>query len=125
MNQIDILVLPSRTSAKWKEQFGLVLVEAMASGVVVVGSTCGAIPDVIGDAGVVFPEGDEHALANSLEALTESADHRARLAQAGVSRVESLYLNTNLARRYLSFWTDLCGTARAHRVLASAPEVRL
>ena len=43
--------MPSRTLPNWKEQFGRVIIEAMACGVPVVGSDSGAIPDVIGDAG--------------------------------------------------------------------------
>jgi len=65
----DVLVLPSRTTRVWKEQFGRVLVEAMACKVPVVGSDSGAIPEVIGDAGLVFPEGDAEALAACLRRL--------------------------------------------------------
>jgi glycosyltransferase involved in cell wall biosynthesis len=52
---LDVLVLPSRSRSNWKEQFGRVLVDAMACGVPVVGSTCGEIPNVIGEAGLIFP----------------------------------------------------------------------
>ena len=55
---LDALVLPSRTQENWMEQFGRVLIEAMACGVPVIGSNSGEIPHVIGDAGLVFPEGD-------------------------------------------------------------------
>lgn len=59
---MDVLVLPSRTTPTWKEQFGLVLAEAMACGVPVIGSSSGAIPEVIGAGGAIFPEGDIAAL---------------------------------------------------------------
>ncbi|MEM4972674.1 MAG: glycosyltransferase family 4 protein [Candidatus Hadarchaeales archaeon] len=49
----NVLVLPSITTPSWKEQFGRVLVEAMATGRVVIGSNSGAIPEVIGNAGYV------------------------------------------------------------------------
>src|ERR1700674_2782306 len=62
-HQLDLLVIPTETTKRIREQFGRVIVEAMASGVPVVGSTCGAIPEVIGEAGLVFPEGDVDALA--------------------------------------------------------------
>lgn len=66
---IEILALPSLTRSNWKEQFGRVLVEGMASGAVVVGSDSGEIPRVIGSAGMVFPEGNVEALATTLELL--------------------------------------------------------
>ncbi len=49
LHQLDVLVLPSRTRANWTEQFGRILVEAMACEVAVVGSSSGEIPNVIGD----------------------------------------------------------------------------
>jgi glycosyltransferase involved in cell wall biosynthesis len=55
---IDILIVPSRTAQHWKEQFGRVIIEAMASGVVVIGSDSGEIPVVIADPDRVFPEND-------------------------------------------------------------------
>jgi glycosyltransferase involved in cell wall biosynthesis len=57
---IDILVLPSKTKTFWKEQFGRVLVEATASGKIVLGSSSGAIPEVISKIGLgeVFEEGN-------------------------------------------------------------------
>lgn len=63
---MDVLVLPSRTMPNWKEQFGRVLIEAMAAGLAVVGSDSGEIPNVIGDAGLVFPERNPEALADCL-----------------------------------------------------------
>src|SRR5262249_28222999 len=52
---LDALGLPSRPTTTWAEQFGHVLIEAMAAGVPVVGSSSGAIPEVVGDAGVIIP----------------------------------------------------------------------
>ncbi|NBD34527.1 MAG: glycosyltransferase, partial [Chloroflexi bacterium] len=54
----DVLALPSRTRSNWMEQFGRVLIEAMACGVAVVGAESGEIPYVIGDAGLLCPEDD-------------------------------------------------------------------
>lgn len=77
MAQVDFLVLPSRTTLRWKEQFGRVLVEAMACQVPVIGSDSGEIPMVIGPAGLVFPEGQVEALAQAMAYLAQ--DHRLRL----------------------------------------------
>ena len=60
----------------------------MASGVPVVGSTCGAIPEVIGEAGLVFPEGDAGALADALRRMLSDEDLRQRLSIGGQARVE-------------------------------------
>ena len=71
-----------------RAEFGRVIVEAMASGVPVVGSTCGAIPEVIGEAGLVFPEGDAGALADALRRMLSDEDLRQRLSIGGQARVE-------------------------------------
>jgi len=67
MNAIDVFVLPSRTTRRWKEQFGRVIIEAHACGTPVIGSGSGAIPEVLGDGGWVVPERDPAALARALE----------------------------------------------------------
>jgi glycosyltransferase involved in cell wall biosynthesis len=99
----DVCVLPSRSSRTWAEQFGHVLIEAMAYGVTVVGSTCGAIPDVIGDAGLVFPENDTGALAASLTRLARSPDHRRGLGAQGRRRVAEWFTNQRIAQRTRDF----------------------
>jgi glycosyltransferase involved in cell wall biosynthesis len=86
--QMDVLVLPTETTKRIREQFGRVLVEAMASGVPVIGSTCGAIPEVIGDAGLVFTEGDADALADALRRMLSDEDLRESLVQAGLEQVK-------------------------------------
>jgi glycosyltransferase involved in cell wall biosynthesis len=96
-NHMDALVLPSLTRPNWKEQFGRVLVEAMASGVVVVGSDSGAIPDVIGEAGLVVPEGDVEALRTALSRLQTDTAERERLATAGVARFHTHYTHERVA----------------------------
>ena len=94
---LDILVLPSRSRPNWKEQFGRVLIEAMACQVPVVGSTCGEIPNVIGDAGLVFQEGDARALQGQLHALLARPEWRADLAQRGRARVLARYTMRRIA----------------------------
>lgn len=96
---LDLLVLPSRTRPNWKEQFGRVLIEAMASGVPVIGSSSGEIPNVIGDAGVVFPEGDIESLRLQLQRLMQDRAARNSLAEAGRQRVLAHYTMEEIARR--------------------------
>lgn len=68
---MDVLVLPSRTMPNWKEQFGRTIIEAWAVGIPVIGSDSGAIPSVIGDAGLIFLEGNKEDLKNKMMLLTE------------------------------------------------------
>ncbi|MGB9890338.1 MAG: glycosyltransferase [Anaerolineae bacterium] len=104
--QVDVVVLPSRTTRVWKEQFGRVLVEAMACGVPVIGSDSGAIPEVVGDAGLIFPEGDTEALAACLDQLKRSPDIRAQLAQRGLARAQ-LYAQEQIAELTMAFYRKM------------------
>ncbi|MGI5836495.1 MAG: glycosyltransferase [Chloroflexota bacterium] len=97
-NRMDALVLPSRTRSNWKEQFGRALVEAMACRVPVIGSDSGEIPNVIGDAGLVFPEGDVESLRQHLEKLRESPELRRELGEQGRARVMEHYTQAQIAR---------------------------
>ena len=71
----------------------------MACGVPVIGSSSGAIPEVIGDAGLVFPERDHDALTSALEALRLEPDRRHSLAEAGRERARAHFSNQTIAER--------------------------
>jgi len=94
---VHVIVLPSLTTPRWKEQFGRILVEAMACGVPVIGSDSGEIPRVIGDAGLIVPEGDVVALRSALLRLYEDAELRARLGEEGRRRVLERFSNDRVA----------------------------
>jgi glycosyltransferase involved in cell wall biosynthesis len=100
LQQLDVLVLPSRTTAHWKEQFGRVLVEAMSCGVAVVGSSSGEIPHVIGDAGIVVAEGDVAMLRSALLNLLHQPALCHELGQRGRARVLQHYTQAALAGKY-------------------------
>lgn len=101
---IDMLVMPTQTTSRIREQFGRVLVEAMASRVPVIGSTCGAIPEVVGNTGLIVPEGDAKELAGAIERLLANADLRAQLARAGRERVEHHYSWSRVADKTYEFY---------------------
>ncbi|MGD8793213.1 MAG: glycosyltransferase [Anaerolineae bacterium] len=107
--QLDALVLPSRTRPNWKEQFGRVLIEAMACGVPVVGSDSGEIPNVIGDAGLVFAEGQAGALANHLARLMRDDQLRADLARRGRARVLARYTQAQVAADTYRVYQEIVG----------------
>jgi len=83
---LDCLAVPSLTFPHWKEQFGGVLADGMAMGIPLVGSDSGAIPEVIGPAGLTVPENNPGALATALQRLYERPDLRASYAAAGRQR---------------------------------------
>jgi glycosyltransferase involved in cell wall biosynthesis len=89
----DVLVLPSRTTETWVEQFGRVLVEAMSCAVPVVGSDSGEIPWVISTTGggVVVPEGDTAALQATLVRLRDQPALRRELGTRGRERVRAQF----------------------------------
>jgi glycosyltransferase involved in cell wall biosynthesis len=92
MRTSEVLVLPSHTiRGKWKEQFGRVLVEAMASGCVPIGSDSGAIPSVIGTGGLTFPEGDAACLAQCLASVAGDRQALAGLRSRALERANERY----------------------------------
>jgi len=106
-NQLDALVLPSLTRPNWKEQFGRVLVEAMACGVPVVGSDSGEIPNVIGEAGMIFAEGDVWALRARLSRLMADPALREELARKGRERVLAHYTQAQVAAETYQVYREL------------------
>ena len=104
---LDALVLPSRTMAVWAEQFGHVLIEAMAAGVPVIGSSSGAIPEVIGDAGLIFPEDDVGSLRRQLSWLLGDEALRKTLVHRGHERVRTRYTHAVIARAQRDIYVRL------------------
>jgi glycogen(starch) synthase len=96
LNAHKILVVPSR----WQEPFGIVALEGIACGCVVVGSEGGGLKDAIGECGVTFPNGDVEALARALVELLVRPDvlmgfrehAAAHLARHGTEKVATEYL---------------------------------
>jgi len=107
LNCMDILVLPSRTLPGLKEQFGRVLIEAMSCGVPVIGSDSGEIPNVIGDAGLTFPEGDIDALTERINSLRENPALAAALGEQGRNRARNMYSWSAIARQQIKVYEEL------------------
>ena len=99
INLMDLLVLPSYTVPHWKEQFGQVLVQAMASEVTVLGSTHAEIPNVIGDAGFTFEEKNWEDLRAKLQMLLDDETLRAEYGPRGRLRVLEHFTNTRIAEK--------------------------
>ncbi len=85
--QVDVVAVPSVPLASWIEQFGRVVVEAQASGVPVVASASGALPDVVGRSGLLVPPNDPVALRDALSRFLDEPGLWARLRQSGMAEV--------------------------------------
>ena len=102
----DALVAPSRSTATWVEPSGTVVLEAMAWGVPAIVSRCGALPDVVGDAGMVIDEGDQPALTRALARLVEDPERARTLGAMARGRVLEHYGDAAIAERMARFWRE-------------------
>ncbi|HEY80286.1 MAG TPA: glycosyltransferase family 4 protein [Anaerolineae bacterium] len=111
LRDLDALALPSRTTPNWKEQFGRVLVEAMACETSVIGSDSGEIPHVIGEAGLIFPEDDVDALAAHLRRLQSDETLRQALGQRGRRRVLARFTQAQIAQATAAVYRQILDAA--------------
>lgn len=102
MNAFDVLALPSLTMPNWKEQFGRVIIEAMACGVPVIGSDSGEIPVLIGKTGGgwYFPEGNASHFKSRVELVLKDRAERGRRAASGFAYVQETYSKKALAEAF-------------------------
>jgi glycosyltransferase involved in cell wall biosynthesis len=105
--KFDVLVLPSRTVADWKEQFGHILIEAMSIGVPVVGSTCGEIPNVIGRDDLVFPEENSEALASIIKRMIQEPNWHSDISSYCIERVNQYYSHECIAKALVEQWLTI------------------
>lgn len=102
LSAFDLLVLPSETRANWKEQFGRVIIEAIACGTPVLGSDSGEIPHVLQttNGGLTFPEGQPEALAKKLQQLILNPSLRMQLVKQGRQVTLQNYTHASLAQHF-------------------------
>lgn len=104
LRTFSILTQPSLTRANWKEQFGRAMMEAMACGVPVVGSSSGEIPHLLGDGGVIVPEGDAAALRTTLARLLGDCALRAEIGRRGRARVLDCFTHARIAEQTVAVY---------------------
>jgi glycosyltransferase involved in cell wall biosynthesis len=103
----DVLAVPSRTTPEWKEQFGRVVLEAMLAECAVVAYRSGAIPEVLGEAGVLVEEGDVSGLAASIQRLVADPVRRSDLAVSARAEALHRFRPQALAKRLVNFWSEV------------------
>lgn len=104
--EISALVAPSRSTPAWVEPSGSLVLEAMAWGVPAIVTRCGALPDVVGDAGMVIDEGDRPALTRALARLVEDPSRAVVLGTTARQRVLEHYGDGPIAERMAKFWRE-------------------
>jgi glycosyltransferase involved in cell wall biosynthesis len=107
LNAMDVLCAPSETTPRWREQFGRMLIEGMASGVPLIASRSGEIPFVVGDAGVLVDERQVPAWTNAIETLLASTALRHNLAARGLVRARERFAWPVVARAHLELFDSL------------------
>jgi glycosyltransferase involved in cell wall biosynthesis len=107
LNCLDCLVLPSLTRPNWKEQFGRVLIEAMACEVPVIGSNSGEIPSVVDNAGLIFREGEASDLKGKLETILVDQRLREELSRRGLERVQEKFTQKHIAEQTLRVYQQI------------------
>ncbi len=114
INNIDILVLPSYDTPHWREQFGHVIVEAMACGVAVIGSNAGEIPYVIDIFGLIFEQKNTQSLLAQLKTLMQDDGLRQALGQQGLNHARTKYSHQAIAEQTYACWMDILNKRKSH-----------
>lgn len=110
---VNVVILPSRTvPGIWKEQFGHVLVEAMAMRIPVIGSDSGAIPEVIGRNDLIFPENNSEELAKIIKRLITDDKWSTEISEFLENRAISEYSDQRIAEFLISMWRDVLAQNR-------------
>lgn len=103
----DIFIMPSKTTKTWEEQYGMVLIEAMASGLPIVAYNSGVIAENLGDAGILIKEGDVNGLCNAILRLSNDKDLRLKLGTMGRRRAEKYFDSRKTAQKIARIYENI------------------
>lgn len=120
-NLADIFVLPSISTRMWKEQFGMVLAEAMACGTPVVSTTSGSIPEVVSDAGVLVQSNDPRDLAMAIVKLLKDENLRKELSSKGRERSVKEFNSQEIAQRIGRLFEDILQPVKKPHLITEKP----
>jgi glycosyltransferase involved in cell wall biosynthesis len=105
---VDIFVLASYSTPTWAEQFGQTLAQAMLLGIPSIGSTSGAIPEVLGSGGLLFEERQVDGLTQALGDLLASPVNRQEVGARGREVALRDYTSESVGARYLDAFQRAC-----------------
>lgn len=106
-NAADVFILPSIPVHWWQEQFGMVLVEAMASGLPVISTLSGSIAEVVGDAGALIQPGDPLSIYREVKHIALDQGYRTELGKKGRTRAMELFNITRVSSMLDSVYKEL------------------
>lgn len=98
-NSADIFFLPSQTTPTWEEQYGMSLIESMACGLPIVTTNSGAIPEVVGDAGIPLDQRDVDKMVKTLRDLIQNPGKRKELSLLSLARAKAVYDAKNISKQ--------------------------
>lgn len=93
MNAADLVIIPSISTEEWIEQYGRVAPEAMACGKLLIASDTGALPDLIGDSGILVKENDELQLKDAILSVLDNPTKYKNKQMLATKRAKQLDLN--------------------------------
>jgi glycosyltransferase involved in cell wall biosynthesis len=105
--KLDCVVIPSRTTPRWIEATPRAALDAMARGVAVLATSAGALPEILGPAGILVPEEDVGALTEALQRLHDAPEEHLRLGGIGRRRALDQFSDLAIAEKTLGFWREL------------------
>jgi len=107
--QAHVLCVPSKTTETWEEQYGMVFIEAMASGLPIVSYNTGAISEVVGEAGLLAQEGDVAGLATMIIRIIRERELGVKLGTIGRERAEDKFDAEKTAAKIKKVYMSLRG----------------
>jgi glycosyltransferase involved in cell wall biosynthesis len=111
-HQIDILVVPSKTTKTWKEQFGRIIIEALACGTLVIGADSGSIPEVIGQNGLVYKEGNIEDLIQKINLLIKDYSQWQKNKKNALKQITTDFAWEAIAKKYYNFYKEILNENR-------------
>lgn len=105
--EVDILVFPAKRTKTWEEQYGMVLTEAMASGLPIIAYNTGAISEIMGDSGILIRERNIKELSAWINRLIDANYLRFKLSRMGRERAEKMFDSRKTAKSIAEIYMEL------------------